>query len=141
MKKIVKYTTAQDNDSRGLDKRVTNLIDMGYQPYGAPYSAYNGRSVTLCQALVKYEGDEDVAPETPIRDTPAMATPLQAAPTDTPKESPKLKSETSRLQIKPSAKPSIPPPPPSRPANQPPAPPPPPPGQAEPPTIIVEPLD
>ena len=112
MKKIVKYTTAQDNDSRGLDKRVTNLIDMGYQPYGAPYSAYNGRSVTLCQALVKYEGDEDAQPETPTRDTPAMQTPLKEAPSNAPKESPKLKSETSRLQIKPSAQPSIPPPPP-----------------------------
>lgn len=111
MKKIVKYTTAQDNDSRGLDKRVTNLIDMGYQPYGAPYSAYNGRSVTLCQALVKYEGDEDAQPETPTRDTPAMQTPLKEAPSNAPKESPKLKSETSRLQIKPSAQPSIPPPP------------------------------
>jgi len=143
MKKIVNYTTAQDNDSRGLDKRVTNLIDMGYQPYGAPYSAYNGRSVTLCQALVKYEGDEDAQPETPTRDTPAMQTPLKEAPSNAPKESPKLKSETSRLQIKPSAQPSIPPPPPSPSANRPPAAPPPPPptAGAEPPTIIVEPLD
>lgn len=58
MRRISKYTTAQDNDLRGLDKRVNNLIEMGYQPYGSPYSAFNGRSVTLCQALVKYEGDE-----------------------------------------------------------------------------------
>jgi len=59
MKKIVEYTTAQDNDPRGLDKRVTNLIEMGYQPFGGPYSAFNGRSVTRCQALVKYDGDEE----------------------------------------------------------------------------------
>lgn len=58
MPRISKYTTAQDNDLRGLDKRVNNLIEMGYQPYGSPYSAFNGRSATLCQALVKYEGEE-----------------------------------------------------------------------------------
>lgn len=58
MNRITKYTTAQDTDLRGLDKRVNNLIEMGYQPYGSPYSAFNGRSATLCQALVKFEGDE-----------------------------------------------------------------------------------
>ena len=57
MAKIIKYNTAQDSDPRGLDKRVNTLIEMGYQPYGSPYSAFNGRSINLCQAMVKVEGD------------------------------------------------------------------------------------
>ena len=120
MKKIVKYTTAQDDDPRGLDKRVTNLIDMGYQPFGGPYSAYNGRSVTLCQALVKYEGDEDTTEES-THTEPPVAQPAQASTG---------KSETPSLKIKPSAQPRVPPPPPAQPAPP-----------AEPPTVFVEPLD
>jgi len=125
MKKIVEYTTAQDNDPRGLDKRVTNLIEMGYQPFGGPYSAFNGRSVTLCQALVKYDGDEEATAQSPEAQSPD--------PQPTPSAPPAKKAETGRLTIKPSPQQvPVPPPPASPSASEPPA---------EPPTVFVEPLD
>lgn len=56
MKRIIEYRTARDSNIDGLDRKVTEMIEQGFQPFGSPYVTEAGEFLA-CQAMVRYEDD------------------------------------------------------------------------------------
>jgi hypothetical protein len=54
MRGIREYATIREDNFKDLDKKVNELIEQGFQPYGNPYVTDN-REFLVCQAMVNYE--------------------------------------------------------------------------------------
>jgi hypothetical protein len=56
MKKILKYTTCSGFGT-GFEKKVQNLLEHRYQPYGEPKVVVdpNSKKIVIIKVMVKYE--------------------------------------------------------------------------------------
>lgn len=62
-RKIVEYTSVWAEKTSSLDLEVNSLIEEGFQPFGGlscsqSVDSDGERIETLCQAMVKYEGEK-----------------------------------------------------------------------------------
>jgi len=59
MRKVIEYRTVMaDNTPQAFDDFINKCIQGGYEPYGNPYSIFNGGKGFLCQAMVRYEEEK-----------------------------------------------------------------------------------
>ncbi len=58
MKKIIDWTICSETNPSRLDGRISDLIQLGWQPYGELKVNYDDCSLVYTQVLVKYEDDD-----------------------------------------------------------------------------------